>query len=175
MNKLLIMFSLLIFFSCNNQKKKVDNLSSNRDTVKLNNSKIIKRKNIGDFMSDSSYYHWAAKHPDTTQYLCEITFHKEYLIYWYHGQCQYYYLTNRIGPNSIGLIWSYKTDCILDMDFLEKSNGVKSYPKPKDNFATYTLINDSTIHVEYDFPDWAKRVNNMASDSIFPSYFYLQK
>ncbi len=44
-----------------------------------------------------------------------------------------------------------------------------------DKFATYTLINDTTIKVIYNFPEWTIKINEIANDSIFPTYLYLDK
>ncbi len=73
------------------------------------------------------------------------------------------------------MIWSYKTDCLLDMKFLNDDNGVKKYPRTGDYFCDYSLVNDTIIKVEYRFPEWIKAVNDNAKDSIFPTYLYLQE
>ena len=102
--------------------------------------------------------------------MTELTFQEEFIIYWYHGQCLYWYFTNNY-KDSIDLLWSYKTDCLLDMEMLETSHGIKKYPKHGDTFSSYALINDTTIKVTYHFPEWTKKVNQIAKDSIFPNYF----
>lgn len=117
--------------------------------------------------------HWRTKHSDTTQFTCEIVFEKEYAVYWYHGQCVYYYFTYKTSETNIDLLWSYKTDCLLNMGFLSKTHGLKKYPKNGDLFATYTLINDSTIQAKYNYSEWAKKINEIAKDSVFPLNFYL--
>ena len=64
---------------------------------------------------------------------------------------------------------------MLNLDFLKKSNGVKTYPKFGDVFCEYNLVNDSVIAVKYNFPDWTDKINQMENDSLFPKYFYLQQ
>ena len=102
-------------------------------------------------------------------------FEKDFVIHLYHGQCAYCYFTYRTGEKTFYQIWSYKTDCINNMDFLEKSNGIKKFPKHGDLFCEYKLINDSTIRIKYNFPEWTKKVNEIAKDSLFPKFLYLEK
>jgi hypothetical protein len=168
------LFYILIFLtsiSCIG-KKTPNKTNLQKLSVESNNSS--RKKEIRDFISDTNYYHWAAMHSDTSKYMLEITFHNEYAIYWYHGQCQYFYFAY-LCDNKIELLWSYKTDCILNMDFLEKSNGIKWFPKRGDLFASYSLINDTMLKVDYNFPEWVKRINKMQKDSIFPTFLYFKK
>ncbi len=120
-----------------------------------------------------SYFNWKAKHADTTNYLCELQINDEYLSHWFHGQCTYYYFTQQTSDTTLDLLWSYKTDCLLNMDFLEKSHGIKECPKKGDIFATYTLINDTTLKANYYFPKWTRKINEIAKDSLFATYYYL--
>lgn len=143
----------------------------------LRNKKIetVKKKTFRDYVYDGQFIHWRPNHSDTTSYICEITLHEITALYWYHGQCGYDYFTYNTSDTTIDVLWSYRSDCILDMDFLEKSNGVKKYPKRGDNFATLTLVNNTTIRVKYNFPEWTKKVNQIAKDSLFPTYYYLMQ
>lgn len=141
----------------------------------LKTTKPKTKKTFRDYISDDQFIHWAPNHSDTTGYMCEITLHKITALYWYHGQCGYDYFTYMTSDTTIDVLWSYRADCILDMDFLEKSNGINKHPKHGDNFATLTLINDTTIKVKYDFPKWTKKVNEIVKDSLFPTFYYLQK
>jgi hypothetical protein len=143
------------------------------DSLKITKRNTAKKKTIKDYISDQQFIHWAPNHPDTTNYMCEISLHKITALYWYHGQCGYDYFTYLTSDSTIDVLWSYRTDCILNMDFLEKSNGIKKYPKLGDIFATLTLVNDTTLKVKYNFPDWAKKVNEITKDSLFPTYYYL--
>ena len=145
------------------------------DSVKTIKTNSSKKKTIRDYCSNDQFIHWAPNRPDTTNYMCEITLHEITALYWFQGQCAYDYFTYLTSDSTIDVLWSYRTDCILNMDFLEKPNGVKKYPKRGDKFATFTLINDKTIKVKYNFPEWTKRVNEIAKDSLFPTYYYLQK
>jgi hypothetical protein len=151
----------------------LNNVSLVTDTLKITKIETVKKKTFRDYISDDQFIHWAPNHPDTTSYMCEIALHKITALYWYHGQYGYDYFTYKISDTTIDVLWSYRSDCMLNMDFLEKSNGVKKYPKRGDNFATLSLVNDTTIRVKYDFPEWTKKVNEIAKDSLFPTYYYL--
>jgi hypothetical protein len=144
------------------------------DSLKVTQIKNRKKKKIRNYISDDKFIHWAPNHSNTTNYMCEITLHEITALYWYHGQCGYDYFTYITSDTTIDVLWSYRTDCILNMDFLEKSNGIKKYPKRGDTFATLTLVNDSTLTVKYNYPDWIKKVNQIAKDSLFPIYYYLK-
>ena len=159
--------------------KRLDSLKNNNslfaDSLKITKPETTKKKTFRDYISDDQFIHWTPNHPDTTGYMCEITLHEITALYWYHGQCGYDYFTYKTSDTTIDVLWSYRSDCMLNMDFLEKSNGVKKYPKRGDNFATLTLVNDTTIKVKYNFPEWRKKVNEIAKDSLFPTYYYLRQ
>lgn len=161
----------------NDRWETTDTLKADRqnlDSLKISKSKPELKKTIRDYISNHRFIHWAPNHPDTTGYMCQITLGKISALYWYHGQCQVDYLTYLTSDTTIDVLWSYRTDCILNMDFLEKSNGIEKYPKCGDIFATLTLINDTTLKVKYNFPEWAKKVNEIVKDSLFPTYYYLK-
>ncbi len=159
--------------------KRLDRLKKNNpllyDSSKIKTFTLPEKKTLRDYISDDHFIHWAPIHSDAASYLCEITLHDKTVLYWYHGQCGYDYFTDLTSDTTIEVLWSYRADCILNMDFLEQSNGAKKYPKPRDNFATLTLVNDTTLKVSYNFPEWIKKVNQTAKDSIFPTYYYLNK
>ncbi len=183
MNKLSALLLLIIFYGCKDYKPSINSAPRNNPltidtsiiTDNVNSSALPtnKKKSLHDYMDDDSFQRWKAKHPDTTGYICGITFRKEYALYWYHSQCIYSYFTYRIPDDMIELLWSYKVDCLLDMGFLEASNGIKNKPKHGDVFATYKLVNDTTIYATYNYPAWVKKVNEIAQDSLFPAYLYL--
>jgi len=191
MKRILIsFFTLPILFSCNLSERK-DTLAAKQDSSvsikKINQStnkeatsksseiEHHRKKKIDDYISNTSYIHWRVNHADTTSYLCEITFREYYAIYYFDFQCEYDYFTYNRSDTTIDLLWSYKMDCTHDLSFLYKSNGVKRSPKYGAIFSTYTLINDSTLRVKYYYPEWVKRVNAAEKDSLFPTYFYLEK
>ena len=145
--------------------------------VPSENSVEPKSKRIGDYMSDDKDYFWVAKQNEEASYWVRLVFQKEFAVYQFHGQCIYSFFTNHYHTKAdkIELLWTYKTDCLLDMNFLKNSNGIKKYPKNGDSFCEYSLVNDSIIKVKYNFPEWTKKVNEIAKDSIFPQYLYLEK
>lgn len=178
-----IFIPIWLFLGCKSGNKQQNIL----DTTRTNGSKPLKtdstikplalKKRIGDFMSDTTDYIWSSKQSDSRRYWVRLVFQEEFAVYQFHGQCIYWFFTNhyKTGADKIELLWSYKTDCVLDMKFLRGSKSDKNYPKPGDAFCTYRLVNDSTMQVEYNFPEWAKKINNMEKDSIFPTYLYLEK
>ena len=165
MKKIFLLTIISTLFSCSSDKQPdlVTKDTATTTLVKPINQADTDKKRIPDNSR------WTAT-ADTSNYIVDITFHDEYLLYWFHGQCIYYYFTYNIG-DSVELQWSYKTDCLLNMDMLEKSYGLKNYPKKGDAFSSYKLINDSTLKVTYYFPDWTRKVNQVAKDTIFPNYF----
>jgi hypothetical protein len=174
MKKIIYMLVLIaITLSC--QKKK-----SNQNPVKKTNKKVLAKpipKRFRDYLSDEKDFIWSAKQRDTSPYLVRLIFKEEYVVYQFHGQCYYHFFSDYFYTNTdkIGLLWSYKTDCLLDMDFLHQSNGIKNFPKFGDPFSEYELVNDSTILVKYNFPAWVKEINKKQKDSIFPNYLHLKK
>lgn len=165
----------MLFFSCCNNKNITDaedkTISIKQNSV-VSQNKPVKKK-MRDYMSDQNYVHWSPKHSGTTGLLCEVTFHEDFILLWIHGQCIYYFFTYKTGDYTADLLWSYKTDCISDMEILEKSHGFKKYPKHRDVFATYTLINDTIINIDYKFPEWTNKINEIEKDSLFPKILYL--
>jgi len=180
MNKIvLIVFSLFVLISC---KKDENHLKSNskKDVngteAKVSEKKIGTPKRIGEYISDEKDFFWTPQQSDSSSYWVRVVFENEFAVYQFHGQFIYWFFTNHYytGTDKIELLWSYKTDCLLDMKFLSNSNGVKKYPKYGDSFCEYSLLNDSVIKVNYKFPEWVKKINETEQDSIFPQFLYLQ-
>lgn len=168
---------------CNNNNQEINRIThdhpkekeAQQKTNKLTKNKTIPKR-IGDYICDTTDYFWYAKQSDTASYWVRIVFQKEFAVYQFHGQCIYWFFTNHYytGTDNIELLWSYKSDCLLKMDFLSKSNGIKKHPKTGDAFCEYSLLNDSVIVVTYNFPEWAEKINTMEGDSIFPKFLYLK-
>ena len=171
---LLYIFLILIFTSCKKEsvteKPKYKNLSTEKVTER-------KPKRIGDYISNEKDFIWSAKQSDIASYWVRITFQKKFASYQFHGQCYYSFFTNHYHTKAdkIELLWTYKTDCLLDMKFFKNSNGIKKYPKNGDSFCEYTLVNDSVLKVKYNFTEWTEKINEIEKDSIFPKYLYLEK
>lgn len=154
------------------QKQTAGKTATKREKVPSDSLKPI-AKSIGDLHK----FVWSPHHADTTAYLCEMQFADEYAMNFFHGQCIYFfftYTTDAQDYQQVQLEWTYKTDCLLNMSFLEKANGAKLYPKHGDIFAIYRLLNDTTLDVEYKFPEWVQKVNQIAKDSLFPQRLYLR-
>jgi hypothetical protein len=180
----ILILALITIFGCGNNKQQNnktagENLKEKEFQQKIGKSTDNKNnpKRIGDYMSDTTDFFWCAKQSDTASYWIQIVFQKEFAVYQFHGQCFYWFFTNHYytKADKIELLWSYKTDCLLTMDFLRKSNGVKKFPKAGDAFCEYSLLNDTVIVVKYNFLEWTEKINKMEKDSIFPKYLYLKK
>lgn len=157
------------------EKQKVQN-EILADSV-ANQIKQVNESLLTDLKHDKkldSYFNWKTNHTDTTKYQCEIEILDQYLVHWFHGQCAYYYFTYVTSDTTVDMLWSYKTDCKLGMDFLEKSHGEKEFPKKGDLFATYTMTNDTTLRAKYYFPKWTRKINEIAKDSLFANYYYMK-
>lgn len=63
---------------------------------------------------------------------------------------------------------------MLDMDMLESSHGVEAYPRHGEVFATLRQLNDTVLQATYAYPAWVQRVNAIAGDSLFATYYYLE-
>lgn len=168
---------LLFCFGCNSQETSVPtqtikDTATNKEKLEITSNRPT-AKSIGDLQK----FVWSPDHSDTTGYLCEMHFADEYAMNFFHGQCIWFFFTyTTYAPEyqQIQLEWTYKTDCLLNMSFLEKANGVKHYPKHGDIFAIYRLQNDTTLTVEYKFPEWVQKVNQIAKDSLFPQRLYVR-
>lgn len=174
MKKIAISFLIVFLISCKKENPVEKSQPKANGNLPERNTES-KPKRIGDYMSDNKDYFWAAKQSDTAKYWVRVVFQKEFTVYQFHGQCLYWFFTNHYhtGTDKIELLWTYKTDCLLDMKFLRNSNGVKKYPKNGDSFCEYSLVNDSVIKVNYKFSEWVKKINETEKDSIFPHYLYL--
>jgi len=169
MRKIVFLFLIVSSISCRKENVVEKPNPKNSSTEKTS-------KKIGDYISDDQDFIWSAKQSDTAKYWVRVVFQKEFAVYQFHGQCIYDFFTNHYHTKAdkIELLWTYKSDCLLDMEFLKQSNGIKEYPKNGDSFCEYTLVNDSVIKVNYKFPLWIKKINETQKDSIFPHYLYLQ-
>jgi hypothetical protein len=173
-----VIISLLSLYlsSCKLSEKHIQNIDVGsvavyRELQPLNSNSTKKAPlNINDYV-------WKPHHSPTANYLCELHFKEDYVAYFFKGRCVYlfnsYAGTAGISP-LLQLQWNYKKDCSQEMSFLEQGNGLNSYPKEGDVFASYSLVNDSTLGVEYKFPKWAEKVNEIAHDSIFPQRLYIK-
>lgn len=147
----------LFCFGCNSSEKPLPSQTVKDTASKKDNLQPASFKPTAKSIEDLHKFVWSPDHPDTTGYLCEMRFADEYAMNFFHGQCIYFfftYTTHAQNYQQVQLEWTYKTDCLLDMSFLEKANGVKRHPKHGDIFSVYRLVNDTTLSVEYKFPEW---------------------
>lgn len=174
-NKILLTLLILLFFSCKNTDDyKNQNLNKYGKVTKEN---AVKSKKIGDFMSDTEDFVWFVKQEGSSGSDVKIVFQKEFAVYQFNRQCLYYFFTNHYytGTDKIELLWSYKIDCLREKNLFNFLDTKNEPPKTGDKFCEYKLVNDSVIHVKYNFSEWVKEVNSINRDSIFPNYLYLQK
>lgn len=129
---------------------------------------------LRDYQMTQDYYYWDADISDTANYMCSIRFRKEYLEYWFHGQCVLTFFTHTHGDNEVEMLWSYKEDCLIDLPFnIPPIHGISS-PKPFSAFAKYSLVAPDKIKVDYIYDKWVEQVNMITGDSIFPMNFFLR-
>ena len=123
MRKIAVLFLIIFSISCRKENPKEKPKLEVKETLPGRNTEK-KPKKIGDYMSDNKDFVWSAKQSDTASYWVRLTFQKEFVVYQFHGQCLYWYFTNyyHTGTDKIELLWTYKTDCVLDMKFLKNSN-----------------------------------------------------
>ena len=174
--KRIIYFFCLSIFSCNLSEKPAN--TANGGTTNIDSLQLKGKTWTAKSIEDLANYTWRPNHSDTSNYDCEVMFYDEYALYKFNGQCYYFFFTYTTlakDYQQVQLEWTYKTDCMLDMSFLGKSNGIKRHPRRGDSFATYRLINDSTLSVAYNFPKWVHKVNEIAGDSLFPQRLYIKK
>ena len=170
MKKLSYLFLIFTLINCTQNKQQDSKIIT--DTLKSNLKSRINER-IKNYRSlNNAYMHWIPDHSDTTKWKCKLTFRQEYAIYEFQSECLYYYFTDQINDTII-LYWTYKNDCILNLNFMNNSYDFINSPKCLDIFSIYTLYNDTTIQVKYFFPEWIRKVNELAKDSIFPAYFYM--
>jgi hypothetical protein len=116
------------------------------------------------------YLYWFTKDNRGNMTGASIAFHETSIQYLYSNESDYVYNYHNLTENKFDLVWASRTRKKLEL--IESSHGITKYPKNGDIFATYTLINDSVMSVKYRFPDWIKKVNQLAKDSIYPKYLY---
>lgn len=168
----------LCCLGCNSPEKHTSKNTTLVPPIKQDSLQQASVKPVAKSIDDLPIYTWGPHHPDTTSYLCEMKFEDEYAMVFFHAQCIYFFFTSTTHAKDyqqVQLIWTYKSDCLLNMSFLERSNDVKQYPRYGNRFATYKLINDTTLWVEYMFPEWVQKVNQIARDSLFPQRLYLKR
>lgn len=184
MKHLLYITTILVFSSCVNSIKDSSQLykyqsvyavrTSLNGNVDTNKPPSNKEKTKIDNKEDNPIISWVNEYPDSSSYSCRIVFEDEYALYWFHGQCIYYFFTYD-NKDTINLLWSYKPDCVFNMDFLEKQIDGYNAPKTSSIFANYIQLNDSVMKVDYNYPEWTRKINEIKKDSIFPNYLYKQK
>lgn len=177
MNKFLfLIIPVVLLFSCNEKDKSI-NVKKQPVAKAKETPKTLTPKVLGNYMGKENYILWSPKQSDIPKYWVRVEFEEDFLVYQLHGQCMYYFFTNyyHTKTDEIELLWSYKTDCLRNLEYMTQSNGVKKFPKHGDSFSVYKLVNDSVIKVKYKFPEWIHAVNKKAQDSIFPNYLYLEK
>jgi hypothetical protein len=169
--------AFIFYLGCNSSEKSIPRQTVKDTATKIENVPSVSVRPAAKSIGDLQKFVWSPDHPDTTGYLCEMRFADEYAMNFFHGQCIYFFFTYTTYAQNYQLVqmeWTYKTDCLLDISFLERANGVKRHPRHGDIFAVYRLINDTTLSVEYKFPEWVQKVNQIAKDSLFPQKLYLR-
>lgn len=177
MKKILILILITLSVTACKKSEKINKSKLQKIVPVAKPTLKHKPKKVGDYMTDKEEFTWSPRGGEADSYYPRITFLKEYMKYQMHGQCYYWFFTYHIytGADKIELIWTYKRDCLWELKSLHKSNGIKNYPHEGDVLCAYSLINDTVMKVKYYFPEWARKVNEIERDSVFPNYIYLNK
>ena len=139
---------------------------------------LLKRNTQKDIRNHMSRM-WKPKQSDSSKIKVGVSL-TEIDINYSFNNCTYYYRNRLTSDSTIVLIWNYgnldvnRMEDSSNLDFLDESFAETVYPSEGERFATYTLVNKQTLFVEYHFPEWTKKINLEAKDSIFPSYLYLE-
>lgn len=168
---LILIFSPVIFFIGCGTEKAPTKINAGQASKSTPPAKVL---SVSDFMSDLHNFDWDARKAGSSAHSIRLTLHKDSVTYQYQPRCVYYYPIHKVGRVA-DIFWDYKTDCSADISFLKKSHDIKPYPKKGDLFATYAVVNDSTIKAKYYFDRWVGKINEIAGDSLFPTYLYLRK
>lgn len=168
--RVIFLFLIVFIFGCKGERLSDHSIGKMEEKTLVSNDKTI-----FDYALDTQDYFWEAKHLENSNYWVRLVFQKEFVVYQFNGQCLYWFFTKHYSNENktIELIWSYKNDCLEQLDFLYRSNGVEHYPKFGDKFCEYKLLKDSIVKVDYYFPEWVYKINEIEKDSIFPNYLYL--
>ncbi|NUY82733.1 hypothetical protein HUK80_17655 [Flavobacterium sp. MAH-1] len=117
---------------------------------------------------EEHYIFWRPKKLDK-KYSSEIIFEEKDISYRFFNNSRLFKYKN-LNKNGLYLIWSNKNHEKIDL--IDNPHGLKSFPLDGDVFATYHILNDSVIQVDYKFVEWIKKVNEISKDSIFPKFLY---
>jgi hypothetical protein len=158
-----------LFLSCksfpNKNETKINNLGKHltSDTVK---AKVFNKLVICDLdTTDSPIMSWVGGG------VYSLSFEKGKLYYSYNPQCVYWYPIE-CKNNKMIMYWDYNEDCVFNRG-LKKTYGLSKYPRKGTPFASFNLVNDSTLNVEYYYPEWVKKINETEEkeNAVFPEKF----
>ena len=68
------------------------------------------------------------------------------------------------------MYWDWNMDCLFDAN-LDTTFGLKSRPHIGELFSRLWLVNDTTLSVRYEFPEWVAKYNQQTKDPKFPRQF----
>lgn len=114
---------------------------------------------------------WGPDHGRNDARSIRVDIHADSIVYWYHGQCQHVYRAEYNAGIS-KMYWTFRSDCLLDLDHLESNYDPIGAPERDSLFAEFFLLNDSTVKVTYAHQEWVRAVNSTVRDSIFPDFLH---
>lgn len=160
--------SIWILSSCHEVKK--HEIRSTKETARNTTAKVYRPRyrNLASVIETrQTLRYWASKE----SYYPTLHFDNvDTLWIEFNGQCEYnfpYKLQNR----KIVVYWDDLEDCTHAVD-IKKSFALKSRPTAGEPFMTLELTDDTTLHANYLFKEWADSVNKQYSGyEYFPKVF----
>lgn len=96
---------------------------------------------------------------------------KDTLFILFNGQCSYGY-PYKIKEDKIIAYWDFIEDCTHDIS-IKKTFGLKNHPVVGKPFMVIQLANDTTLKVDYLYPEWTKKFNAVKDSQAFPDYLHM--
>lgn len=100
----------------------------------------------------------------------DLSFDKSKANYYFTKSVGLEFTCGHLDNRKIELIWPGITDS--EIKFFSDIPEQVEYPKQGDVFATFNLVNDTIMRVDYRFEEWRKAVNATKKDSVFPKYLH---
>lgn len=133
------------------------------------------RKDVRNFISFENPEYWRPEQGDSSVYPLEIHFDLFRLNSHFKGKCTYSHNMCVTSDSTIDVYWNHcvtawpeeSFDTTLTWHIVEQDHGAQ-YPENNKVFAKYTLKDDTSFSVQYYYPEWVSKVNNLAADSLFP-------
>lgn len=172
---IIIITCIVALVACEQRNGLTDKASANNnDSIRqkslkpISEKKALKSLTIDAIVNDSLTVKWEGGINSW------FGFDNHSLIYSYSFPCGYTYPI-KIDGNNIIVYWAYKEDCTVEIG-IHKKFGLKESPAVGKPFARISIVNDTTVRMEYLYPEWVKAFNEFNNpekcDTILPVLFY---